>query len=223
MQGSRFQKQWARCSAVDLVTAVQPSQTLLLGLSLKANLDLDVQSEATSFRAKMLLRGGLVTSQTCLLGDPAPPGFLCMRGQIEHTADTAGASFPMCSYYMTILFPSAHIQWHCVFISSRRRKLLYEQGYSLLFSPVCLQGSAWMPMFPKQPGNEQHTVVLLGLSKTAFPLSSACPNFLSPGDLSQGNSRHYFFLFFLASSLEYTSNSQPAFLSICNSFHQAGF
>lgn len=37
----------------------------------------------------MLLRGELVTSQTCLWGDPAPPGLLCMRGQIQHTADAA--------------------------------------------------------------------------------------------------------------------------------------
>lgn len=42
-----------------------------------------MQSEATRSRARMLLRGGLVTSQTCLLWDPAPPGFLCMRGQVQ--------------------------------------------------------------------------------------------------------------------------------------------
>lgn len=53
-----------------------------------------------------------------------------------------------------------------------------------------------MPVPPELPGNEQHTVVLLTLFKTAFALSSACPSFLSPGDLSQDNSLHYFSLFF---------------------------
>lgn len=61
------------------------------------------------------------------------------------------------------------------------------------------------------------TVVLLTLFKTAFPLSSHSPDFLSPGDLSQDNSLHYFSLFLPG------FQPQCAFLSICNSFHQARF
>lgn len=120
--------------------------------------------------------------------------------------DAAGASFPTCSYYMTILFQSTHTQWHCGFTAGKRRKLLYKQGYSWLCSPVCLQGSPCMPMSPKQSGNQLHTVVLLTLSKAAFPPGCACPNSLSPGDLSQDNSLHYFSYF----SWLPASNTLPA-------------
>lgn len=93
--------------------------------------------------------------------------------------DAAGASFPTCSYYMTILFQSTHTQWHCGFTAGKRRKLLYKQGYSWLCSPVCLQGSPCMPMSPKQSGNQLHTVVLLTLSKTVLAqilcLQEICP------------------------------------------------
>lgn len=68
-------------------------------------------------------------------------------------------------------------------------KVMFLQ--SCLFTWKCLNACV-----PRPPGNEQHTVVLLPLFKTAFPLSSACPNFLSPGHLSQDNSLHYFSLFF---------------------------
>lgn len=78
-------------------------------------------------------------------------------------------------------------------------------------------------MSPKQPGLEQSTAVLLTLSKAAFHLSSACPNFLSPGDLSQGNSLHYFFLNFPGFQPLIYFNNQPDFLSICSPFHQAMF
>lgn len=113
------------------------------------------------------------------------------RARYNKTADAAGAG---CQTPITRLFCFSHPILNGtvgLFLAREdyRSKVMVLQ--SCLFTWKCLNACV-----PRPPGNEQHTVVLLPLFKTAFPLSSACPNFLSPGHLSQDNSLHYFSLFF---------------------------
>lgn len=164
----------------------------------KTNPDSDALPEASS-RATLLLKECVgyfqwVCCRNCFTWVPL------REVQIQLGADAAGANFPIYSCYFVCFHNTVFNGIVGLFLAGGENNSMQNVILGCLILFVCRK--MHICLSPKWVGHKQCKVALLTLSKAAFSLSSACPNFPSPGDLSQGNAPCYFlFLFFLACSL----------------------